>query len=940
MHLLDNSIPKALKRACYGGSEKKLAKRFRVEYNTKKYTGLIDPVRKKDSNLDLKSKNNTKNQKQMCVGGSDKRIGFSWHQFSENLEDERTLLQMRSVIAMFLDIPEVDFGSYSYYSSSSPSVSMMGTDHAQKDSVGAITGIIEHICSNNLNFQFIEASFIKNVDISDHFFVNSVCINSEKPSKAKIKKKVNRKLITLKSDKIINHKYYAVLTEHIESTLDTSTLVSDTILKTNNTLNELKINNRLAQTTSIRNNNFNVFPLSKIGVFSECNITPTWNDITKALKITPNNKAAVQDETEPKSHLATLINKLINKAWNKCNLIGTNNTSVVVLIIKSENRQNPNNYQGISLIPTLTKLISKLVAIKLNKLDLKYNILCKEQAGFRTKEECIAQATTLYEIIKRRKLAKLKTYIDGKLLQVIKGLYHAPRLAVKINNEVFDAKKIKTFKSYMGCYTVATHGGKLFGMSATRCKPVQQVVDAATRTLAKCGKSAAMVRLRQELSLTDLNIKTAVARTRAFGKWASLKTWISDLINQWQALRANILAQDINIMIKVATKPHLFPASISMSLVCKLLGEVLKLPKKISSHQQPDREGQYSLYGGEQQSAQQAQAMGAQNIECDNPHKRVRALMVEVESYPRLIETISSLETNFFRSPIPEKKRKEIIYECSKFLRMKYTPHPLNKAATPAVCTNNAALYGIQMALANMTKPIDDYVHKKLKDPAIRIKGNADLEFAHLMRELLFDVTSNITQARIKNFYKLMELLGKHPKRPQQRTVAERGVPFVCASRMCMTQHLQRRILLKTPSKPQPIQQITPRRIRADIFRQRKKTKALSRATNVFPLSRINFYVLSSLYQAHRQQIVIQYGLPLPVPLILHSHCYKLNINRRSSNAITKEVAALLAKRAIEQSNINHTKKDKRPTSSPGSQKAQQLCRREDLQNIITNSHM
>ncbi|PVU97541.1 hypothetical protein BB561_000479 [Smittium simulii] len=77
---------------------------------------------------------------------------------------------------------------------------------------------------------------------------------------------------------------------------------------------------------------------------------------------------------------------------------------------------------------------------------------------------------------------------------------------------------------------VATYGGKLFGISATQFKPIQQVVDAATQTLAKCGKSAAMVRLRQELSLTDLNIKTAVARTRAFGKWASLRTWISDLI--------------------------------------------------------------------------------------------------------------------------------------------------------------------------------------------------------------------------------------------------------------------------------------------------------------------------------------------------------------------------------------------------------------------------
>ncbi|PVU88442.1 hypothetical protein BB561_005859, partial [Smittium simulii] len=120
------------------------------------------------------------------------------------------------------------------------------------------------------------------------------------------------------------------------------------------------------------------------------------------------------------------------------------------------------------------------------------------------------------------------------------------------NKAFFKAKKIKTFKSYMGCYSilkrndmptkfkvmvikaiiqaVATYGGELFGMSATRCKPIQQVVDAATRTLAKCGKSAAMVRLRQELSLTGLNIKTAVARTRAFGKWTSLRTWISDLI--------------------------------------------------------------------------------------------------------------------------------------------------------------------------------------------------------------------------------------------------------------------------------------------------------------------------------------------------------------------------------------------------------------------------
>ncbi|PVU91153.1 hypothetical protein BB561_004549 [Smittium simulii] len=116
-------------------------------------------------------------------------------------------------------------------------------------------------------------------------------------------------------------------------------------------------------------------------VFSECNITPTWNDITTALKTTPNNKAAgidaipselwklMQAETEPTSHLDKSINKLVNKAQNK-------------------------------------------LANKLNALITKYNILCRKKNGVKTKEECVAQATTLYEIIKRRKLANIKTYIS------------------------------------------------------------------------------------------------------------------------------------------------------------------------------------------------------------------------------------------------------------------------------------------------------------------------------------------------------------------------------------------------------------------------------------------------------------------------------------------------------------------------------------------------
>ncbi|PVU95224.1 hypothetical protein BB561_001945 [Smittium simulii] len=114
---------------------------------------------------------------------------------------------------------------------------------------------------------------------------------------------------------------------------------------------------KLAQKTTNGDNNFSLFSLNKIDVLSECDIAPTWSDITTALKTTPSNKAAdidtipselwklVQNEIQPTSYLAKIINKTINKAWDNCNLIGTTNTSVVVPIFKSGNCQVPNNYR-------------------------------------------------------------------------------------------------------------------------------------------------------------------------------------------------------------------------------------------------------------------------------------------------------------------------------------------------------------------------------------------------------------------------------------------------------------------------------------------------------------------------------------------------------------------------------------------------------------------
>ncbi|OMJ07889.1 hypothetical protein AYI69_g11276 [Smittium culicis] len=77
----------------------------------------------------------------------------------------------------------------------------------------------------------------------------------------------------------------------------------------------------------------------------------------------------------------------------------------------------------------------------------------------------------------------------------------------------------------IGCY-----GGETFGMSEARCKPIQSEIDKAIRMAANVGKSAAMERIRDELGLTSMFMRTSTARERAYHKWPTSKTWIADLI--------------------------------------------------------------------------------------------------------------------------------------------------------------------------------------------------------------------------------------------------------------------------------------------------------------------------------------------------------------------------------------------------------------------------
>ncbi|OMJ18144.1 Transposon TX1 protein [Smittium culicis] len=137
-------------------------------------------------------------------------------------------------------------------------------------------------------------------------------------------------------------------------------------------------------------------------------------------------------------------------------------TSIIVPVPKKGDMKDPDKYRGISLMPTITKLLAKVVATKLAALDIKYKLMAKEQAWFRNFEECVAQATALYEIAKRRKIKKFQTWvcfveyskandrvthmalihklrsigIGGKLLNVIKGMYYDPKIAVRVGDDI------------------------------------------------------------------------------------------------------------------------------------------------------------------------------------------------------------------------------------------------------------------------------------------------------------------------------------------------------------------------------------------------------------------------------------------------------------------------------------------------------------------------
>lgn len=206
---------------------------------------------------------------------------------------------------------------------------------------------------------------------------------------------------------------------------------------------------------------------------AETDAETTLAEMLTTLKQIKNNKAESIDnipqelyklilkDPRGKTPMTKQILKAINEVYRTGDIPLEWNDSFIVAIFKSGNAADPDNYRGITIINTLQKILCKILVNRINNLNITKKFITKAQSGFTRKEECVAQATTLIEMLERRKIEEKTTFVlflDFKkaydlvphalmlkklnkmgygetFINFIKQLYQKSRVCVKIQNK-------------------------------------------------------------------------------------------------------------------------------------------------------------------------------------------------------------------------------------------------------------------------------------------------------------------------------------------------------------------------------------------------------------------------------------------------------------------------------------------------------------------------
>lgn len=156
------------------------------------------------------------------------------------------------------------------------------------------------------------------------------------------------------------------------------------------------------------------------------------------------------------------ITKFFNKIWEteKIPLLWSN--IEMVMLPKKGNPEEPNNYRGIALLNTFSKLFTGIIANRLHRWVEDNVILLENQSGFRKGRSCIDNIFTINSLIQiNLRLRKSKVYatfvdfrkafdsvehdilfaklfkygISGKIIRVLKCIYDNAKISSRIFNQ-------------------------------------------------------------------------------------------------------------------------------------------------------------------------------------------------------------------------------------------------------------------------------------------------------------------------------------------------------------------------------------------------------------------------------------------------------------------------------------------------------------------------
>ncbi|OMJ14494.1 hypothetical protein AYI70_g7832 [Smittium culicis] len=138
-----------------------------------------------------------------------------------------------------------------------------------------------------------------------------------------------------------------------------------------------------------------------------------------------------------------------------------------------------------------------------------------------------------------------------------------------------------------------------------------------------------------------------------------------------------------------------------------------------------------------------------------------RPPIVDLKVPQGLIDIMPHIEEDFYKSIGCEEETKEVIQACLRSSTMDYSPPPLNENITSAAKKTDATLYGIQIALSQATRPLDNFVYRKYREDAECAKEDEGVALASAIRLILANIATNISQIRMENVYQAMNIPGK-----------------------------------------------------------------------------------------------------------------------------------------------------------------------------------